>query len=264
MHDQHITADDAGFERAFAQSFREGVNLTSGNHTSSFEDTIILARPAESPSRYEREILWIYREIHAVYQAHRICPRYELAKRALDVTAASCLLLLFGPLLLLLALAVRLDSPGPAFFIQQRVGRHGRLFRMYKLRTMFHDCPELNGSSHKLENDSRITRTGRYLRKTSLDELPQLINVLRGDMSLVGPRPELPSIMLRRYEAWQYQRLLVPQGITGWWQVTGRSQKPLHLHTGDDLHYIEQASFWFDLKILFLTVRAVVKRDGAY
>ena len=116
---------------------------------------------------------------------------------------------------------------------------------------------------HKFAVDPRVTRVGRKLRRTSLDELPQLINVLRGDMSLVGPRPEMPY-MAATYEPWQWQRFRVPAGMTGWWQVNGRSERPMHLHTEDDLYYIQNYSFWLDLKILWMTVSTVVKGHGAF
>jgi lipopolysaccharide/colanic/teichoic acid biosynthesis glycosyltransferase len=116
---------------------------------------------------------------------------------------------------------------------------------------------------HKTNDDPRVTRIGRKLRRTSLDELPQLINVLRSEMSLVGPRPEMPYIALE-YEPWQWQRFRVPPGITGWWQVNGRSDKPMHLHTEDDLYYIQNYSFWLDLRILLKTIIVVLHGHGAY
>jgi len=116
---------------------------------------------------------------------------------------------------------------------------------------------------HKIEDDPRVTQVGRKLRRTSLDELPQLINVFRGEMSLVGPRPEMPYVTAE-YEPWQWQRFRVPPGITGWWQVNGRSDKPMHLHTEDDLYYIQNYSFWLDLRILLKTVLVVWQGHGAY
>jgi len=116
---------------------------------------------------------------------------------------------------------------------------------------------------HKQVNDPRITRVGRLIRRTSLDELPQLLNVLKGDMSLVGPRPELPWLV-EQYERWQYRRLSVPQGITGWWQVNGRSNNLMHLSTAQDLYYIENYSLWLDLQILWRTVTVVLLGKGAY
>jgi Sugar transferases involved in lipopolysaccharide synthesis len=144
---------------------------------------------------------------------------------------------------------------------------------MIKFRSMYEDADrrwqevarrdEQGNLIHKLEDDPRVTRVGRKLRRTSLDELPQLINVLRGEMSLVGPRPEMPYIAAE-YEPWQWQRFRVPPGMTGWWQVNGRSDKPMHLHTEDDLYYIQNYSFWLDLRILFKTIIVVWQGHGAY
>jgi lipopolysaccharide/colanic/teichoic acid biosynthesis glycosyltransferase len=190
---------------------------------------------------------------------------YRVAKRALDISVAVTGLIISAPLFLIVAILVWLDSPGPVFFIQERVGYRGRTFRMLKFRTMVDNEPvRLTGGPHKQRGDRRVTRVGKLLRMTSLDELPQLVNVLRREMSLVGPRPEIVSIVLARYQPWQYQRFLVPQGMTGWWQVTGRGQKLLCEHTEDDIYYIKHASFWFDLKILLMTVRAVLRREGAF
>lgn len=189
---------------------------------------------------------------------------YRVAKRVLDIVVASLGLVLLAPLMLLLAALIRLDSPGPVIFHQERVGQGGRRFQILKFRTMVNGCELLRDGPHKRPDDARVTRVGRLLRHTSLDELPQLINVLRGEMSLVGPRPELPEIVEARYEPWQYRRFLVPQGITGWWQVTGRGKKLMCEHTEDDLYYIENASFRFDLLILAKTVVAVVRREGAF
>ena len=189
---------------------------------------------------------------------------YRLSKRVLDVVVAALGLLLLSPLLLLLALLIRLDSPGPALFVQPRVGQRGRLFPMLKFRTMAHGSTLPRVGPHKRPDDARVTRVGRLLRRTSLDELPQLLNVLVGQMSLVGPRPELPAIVLAHYAPWQYRRLLVPQGMTGWWQVTGRGAKLLYQHTADDLYYLAHAGLGLDLQILARTVRAVLRRDGAF
>ncbi|MDI3340508.1 MAG: sugar transferase [Sphaerobacter sp.] len=189
---------------------------------------------------------------------------YRVMKRALDIAVASVGLVLLAPLMLAIALLVRLDSPGPAFFRQARVGQGGRPFQMLKFRSMVHGCGLRLDGPHKCPDDVRITRVGRLLRRTSLDELPQLINVLRGEMSLVGPRPEIPAIVLARYQPWQYRRFLVPQGMTGWWQVTGRGTKLLCEHIEDDLYYLEHASLRFDLLILAKTVGAVLRREGAF
>ena len=171
------------------------------------------------------------------------------------------------------ALAVKIDSPGPIFFGQKRVGEGGRIFKMFKFRSMGVDAEarwdEVVRTTpdgqviFKQENDPRVTRVGRFIRRTSLDELPQLVNVLRGEMSLVGPRPEL-LWLVEHYEPWQRQRLEVPQGITGWWQINGRSEKPMHLHTEEDLYYIQHYSLLLDLHILWKTLGVVIKCQGAF
>jgi exopolysaccharide biosynthesis polyprenyl glycosylphosphotransferase len=195
-----------------------------------------------------------------------------IVKRTFDVLATTVMLVITWPIMLLAAMAVRLDSPGPAVFSQQRVGENGHLFRMYKFRTMCAGAeaqePHLGFDDHghaiyKWPKDMRITRVGQWLRRTSLDELPQFFNVLRGDMSLVGPRPEM-LFLVERYDAWQRQRLAVPPGITGWWQVNGRSDLPMHLNTQFDLYYIRNYSLWLDVKILWKTVWVVLQGKGAY
>jgi lipopolysaccharide/colanic/teichoic acid biosynthesis glycosyltransferase len=228
-----------------------------------------LGYPDEGSLRNQQE-RWIQNTYRSVVGNDQIADSsasatlYRLAKRALDISLALPALILFAPLMLIIAGIIRLDSPGPALFRQQRVGMNGRLFCMYKFRSMKQNAGVLLRGAHKEEHDRRVTKVGRFIRKTSLDELPQLINVILGHMSLVGPRPELPEIMLYRYEPWQYRRLSVPQGITGWWQVTGRGKKVLWKHTADDLYYVDRASIWFDLKLLFMTLRAVIGRDGAF
>lgn len=194
-------------------------------------------------------------------------------KRAFDLLIAVFGLLIIWPLLLLVAIAIKLDSPGPVLFRQQRVGENARLFTMIKFRSMVVDAEKRQAEvlktvddgviMHKTANDPRITRVGHFIRRTSLDELPQLFNVLKGDMSLVGPRPELP-FLVERYERWQRQRFAVPPGMTGWWQVNGRSDKLMHLHTEDDLYYIRNYSPLLDLQILWRTIAVVLRGRGAY
>lgn len=194
-------------------------------------------------------------------------------KRLIDIIGAGVLLCCVWPLMALVALAIKWEDGGPIFYYAERVGEHGRLFTMYKFRSMVINADrqqaqvnqtDANGHIvHKQANDPRITRVGRFIRRTSLDELPQLFNVLRGDMSLVGPRPELPWLV-EQYERWQYRRLTVPQGITGWWQVNGRSNNLMHLNTDQDLYYVENYSLWLDLQILWRTVTVVLRGKGAY
>ncbi|MEB3275541.1 MAG: sugar transferase [Cyanobacteriota bacterium] len=185
-----------------------------------------------------------------------------LLKRGADLVVAALALLLLAPLLLLVALAVRLDSPGPVLFRQQRVGLGGRTFEMLKFRSMVEDAPRLGGYS-TASGDPRITRSGRWLRQLSLDELPQLINVLRGDMSLVGPRPDVPA-QRSSYSAheWQ-QRHRVRPGITGLAQATVRSDARPGQRKALDLQYVREQSLGLDLWILLLTLRQLLCK-GSY
>jgi lipopolysaccharide/colanic/teichoic acid biosynthesis glycosyltransferase len=193
---------------------------------------------------------------------------WPAAKRAMDVLGAAVLLLLLSPLLLVLALAVWADSGRPVLYFQERLGRGGRVFRMTKFRTMQagrEKAFELNpdGSLKIRQDDARITRIGHFLRRYSLDELPQLANVLRGDMSLVGPRPDLP-FHREYYDDRQGRKLLVRPGITGLAQVSGRNSLPWGERLKLDVEYVERSSFALDLRILLLTVLRVVRPDGIY
>jgi len=197
----------------------------------------------------------------------------RLGKRIFDLAIAVPAVILLSPFFLIISIWIRLDSRGPAFYTSDRIGENGKTFRMVKFRSMVTGAEkrlnevarydEKGNLIHKTPNDSRITRAGKFLRRTSMDELPQLFNVLKGDMSLVGPRPELPQLV-EKYEPWQRKRFAVPQGMTGWWQVNGRSDKPMHLHTDEDLYYIQHYSIWLDLQILLKTVWVVLRRKGAY
>jgi len=197
----------------------------------------------------------------------------RMTKRAFDLIISSLAVPFLLPISGLIALAIRLDSRGPVLYRQTRAGENGCPFEMIKFRTMVANADQLqhlvaatNGQGqliHKTPDDPRVTRVGRFLRRTSLDELPQIINVLRGEMSLVGPRPEMPYLV-EKYDLWQRKRFAVPQGITGWWQVNGRSDKPMHLHTEEDLYYVQHYSLWLDIQILMKTVWAVVRGRGAF
>ncbi len=193
---------------------------------------------------------------------------YLPIKRMMDLALSIISLPIVLPVLLLASIAIRLDTPGPAFFIQERIGQHGRHFRLYKLRTMVANAEELKAAvldsrtvHFKTLADPRITRVGRFLRKTSLDELPQLFNVIRGEMSLVGPRPT--SLNLATYEPWHERRLDVRPGVTGLWQVRGRNAMTFDERVELDLEYIDHLSLANDLKLLGLTVLVVVKGKGA-
>lgn len=196
-----------------------------------------------------------------------------LIKRGMDLSVALAVLILFLPLMLLIALAVRLDSPGPVFFRQERVGKAGRRFTLYKFRSMCQYAEERQAELQatyrigtllfKIKDDPRVTRVGRFLRRTSLDELPQFFNVLLGEMSVVGPRPPVPA-EVRAYDAWHYERLLVTPGLTGLWQVSGRSDLTFDEMVKLDLYYAEHWSPWLDVKLILRTVPAVILARGAY
>jgi len=198
----------------------------------------------------------------------------EFAKRALDMVVAGSMLILLAPLFGIVALLIYKESPGPVFFSQNRVGRWGKLFRMYKFRSMVVNAEKLldklkeqNESSagviFKMKKDPRITKIGAFIRKTSIDELPQLWNVLKGDMSLVGPRPAIPG-EVAEYTLDDRRRLDAVPGITCIWQVSGRSNIDFKGQVRLDTQYIESRSFWFDIVLLLKTVPAVLFGKGAY
>ncbi|MCA1554763.1 MAG: sugar transferase, partial [Chloroflexi bacterium] len=169
-------------------------------------------------------------------------------------------LVLCAPAMLGIILIIKLDSPGPVLFKQPRLGHHRKRFDVFKFRTMHINGSE-QGPKPTAYDDQRLTKVGRWLRRTSLDELPQLFNVLRGEMSLVGPRPE-QEYLLARYPAGGQRRFEVKPGLTGWWQVNGRLQ-PMYEHLSYDLYYVDHQSLWLDLKILWLTMGAVLSGEGA-
>lgn len=203
-------------------------------------------------------------------RSHR---RYWVLRRAQDIVFSLLALILLAPLALLISLAIVLDSPGDgAIFRQRRVGRDGKLFWLYKFRTMCPDAEEqlnellsqnqMDGPVFKIKGDPRITRVGRFLRKTSLDELPQLLNVLQGDMSIVGPRPALPR-EVELYSDYQRQRLYVTPGLSCYWPIAPhRNEMSFDEWVALDMKYIQERSFWVDWKIIFLTVRAMLMKYG--
>jgi lipopolysaccharide/colanic/teichoic acid biosynthesis glycosyltransferase len=224
---------------------------------------------------------------------HQKAARYYYLKRFMDLSLVSAMMLLLAPLMLIIAVLIKLDSPGPVFFVQERIGsqrqsENGRTvwkirkFRIYKFRSMFQNADEslhrayikafVQGSieksdssraKFKLTNDPRVTRVGSILRKTSLDELPQLFNVLLGQMSLVGPHPATNYEVAEYQEPWHYGRLATLPGITGLWQVKSRSQGKFEEMIRLDLEYIHQQSLWLDIKILLQTIPAIVYSSGA-
>lgn len=197
-----------------------------------------------------------------------------LLKRVLDITVSSAAMILLLPLLLLTALFIWIENPGPVFYFQTRVGRNGKHFRFYKFRSMIVNSDRLKqellsrnessaGVIFKMKKDPRITRVGRVIRKFSIDELPQLFNVLKGDMSLVGPRPPLPN-EVEKYTLEQRKRLHVIPGLTCLWQVSGRSDIPFTDQVKLDMKYIQSSSFLNDIILLLKTVPAVLTGRGAY
>lgn len=197
-----------------------------------------------------------------------------LVKRAFDISVALTVMLLLSPLFFTVILAIRLDSPGPVLFNQQRVGRNGKVFKMWKFRSMYIDAEARkaalmkenqmkHGVLFKMKDDPRVTSVGKFIRKFSIDELPQFQNVLFGDMSLVGPRPALPY-EVAQYTPYQRQRLEVMPGITCIWQVSGRSEIEFPQQVELDIEYISTRSFWKDISLLFKTVPAVLSARGAY
>ncbi len=209
---------------------------------------------------------WYYRNSLTIFSG----PGYLRLKRVIDLVVSIFLVILVLPVLVFCAVAIRLDSPGPIVFVQKRTGLGGKRFKMLKLRTMRKDADEikkkymhLNTLSYpdfKIPNDPRITRVGRFLRKTSLDELPQIFNVIKGDMSLIGPRPT--SFHPSTYDLWHTVRLECKPGVTGLWQVSGRSDIEFDDRIRLDVAYMKNVSMGLDIKILLKTFTSVINREG--
>lgn len=187
---------------------------------------------------------------------------YLVCKRITDIILSLIGLILISPILLIVAIAIKFDSKGPIIFKQDRVGKNGKIFGMYKFRSMVVNAEELkkelqeknemSGPMFKIKDDPRITKIGKFIRKTSIDELPQLINVIKGDMSLVGPRPSLLK-EVEEFEPWMKERLAVQPGITCYWQVSGRNNIPFKEWMALDIKYINDMNYWLDLKLIFKT-----------
>ena len=197
---------------------------------------------------------------------------YLIAKRITDIVCSLAGLIVLSPILLITAIAIKMDSKGSIFFKQDRVGKDERIFSMYKFRSMVVNAEELkkslekenemSGPMFKMKKDPRITRVGRFIRKTSIDELPQLINVLKGDMSLVGPRPSLPK-EVEAFEPWMKERLTVLPGLTCIWQVSGRNNIPFKEWMELDIKYVRERSYLLDLKLIFKTFFVLFGDDNA-
>lgn len=198
---------------------------------------------------------------------------YEFIKRVIDILGSFTGLLLFSPLFIIIALIVKFTSKGPVFFSQKRVGRNGKAFDMYKFRSMVVNAEELkeklaaqnemSGPMFKMKDDPRVTKVGKFIRKTSIDELPQLWNVLKGDMSLVGPRPSLPK-EVAQFEGWMYKRLEVKPGLTCYWQVSGRNNIDFEDWMKLDIKYVDERSTWIDIKLIFKTVGVLFGDKNAH
>lgn len=199
---------------------------------------------------------------------------YRFIKRLFDFLASLIAVVILSPIFLIIAIAIKINDPhGPVFYTQERVGKDGRRFRMFKFRSMVTNADELleklkeqneiEGAMFKMKNDPRITKVGRFIRKYSLDELPQLLNVVGGSMSIVGPRPPLPY-EVDQYTDYDKQRLMVKPGATGMWQVGGRNALNFDQMVTLDLTYINERSIWLDLKIMFETIKVMIKPNAAY
>ena len=187
---------------------------------------------------------------------------YLFLKRGLDIVASTLGLIVLSPIIILVAIAIKLESKGPVLFSQDRVGKNGKIFKIYKMRSMVQNAEELkeklleqnemSGPMFKMKDDPRITKVGKFIRKTSIDELPQLINVIKGDMSLVGPRPSLPK-EVKEFEPWMYERLAVKPGLTCYWQVMGRNNIDFEDWMKLDIKYVRERNFFLDIKLIFKT-----------
>lgn len=198
---------------------------------------------------------------------------YRITKRVFDVIASLLGLVIISPVFLVLAICIKLDDGGPVFYSQERIGKNGKPFKMYKFRSMRVNADkeleeiarqnEVDGAMFKIKNDPRITRIGKFIRKTSIDEFPQLVNVLLGQMSIVGPRPPLPREVVE-YTNYDKQRLYVSPGCTGLWQVTVRNSVGFDEMVNIDLHYIQRRSVFLDLKIIIKTIKVIFVPNDAY
>ncbi len=214
-----------------------------------------------------------WQEKEAAYVPHKPKPVYDFFKRAFDLVCAGFALVLLSPVFLITAIAIRVEDGGKAIYTQTRLTKGGKPFKMYKFRSMcvdaesqldsLMDLNEVNGPAFKITDDPRITKVGHFIRKTSIDELPQLLNIIKGDMSIIGPRPPLPR-EVEQYNPYQLHRLDVKTGLACFHECEGRSDvRDFDEWVESDLRYIQQRSFWTDLKIIFLTAKVVITGKGA-
>lgn len=227
-----------------------------------------------TPPQYKDEAVIGVSDYYRGRSSHNEISIYSIMKRAIDITGSLFGLILLSPLFVVIAILIKWEDPkGSVFFYQTRIGKDEKPFRMYKFRSMLTGAEdklkellaqnEISGAMFKMKDDPRITRIGKIIRKTSIDELPQLLNVLRGEMSLVGPRPPL-SREVAEYTEYDKQRLSITPGCTGLWQVSGRNNLSFKQMVELDIAYIEKRCIWFDIKIMFRTVKAVVASQDAY
>lgn len=214
----------------------------------------------------------MYNEVRSGLQERKTSLVYDFFKRVIDIGCSAAGIIVLSPLFIIMTVLIRLDSKGPIFFSQERVGKNGRIFKMYKFRSMVVNAEELkkkllkenemSGPMFKMKEDPRITGIGKFIRRTSIDELPQLFNILKGDMSLVGPRPSLPN-EVKKFDKWMLKRLEVKPGLTCYWQVMGRSSIDFEEWMELDVKYVEERSFLLDLKLIFRTVGVLLGDENA-
>lgn len=212
------------------------------------------------------------KDVLLIETSYKESEAYYYTKWLIDLLGSLLGLIILSPIMLITIIAIKLDSKGPAFFTQERVGQNGKIFRMFKFRSMCVDAEaklkdikhknEMTGPMFKMKEDPRITKIGKIIRKTSIDELPQLLNVLRGEMSLVGPRPNLPS-EVAKFKEHHKRKLMAKPGLTCYWQVSGRSNIDFEQWMELDIKYIEERSIWIDIKLIFKTVKVLIGDEGA-
>lgn len=216
-----------------------------------------------------------YEEVAVIEQVNNTRSKrfYKILKRVIDIILSFMGLIILSPVFLVVAIAIKLDSKGPVFFAHSRLGKGGKMIKIYKFRTMCEHAEDMIKDfteeqkkefkqNYKLANDPRITKVGKILRKTSIDEIPQMINILKGDLSIIGPRPIIEE-EIKKYGPNRTKFLSVKPGLTGYWQANGRSNTTYEDRIKMELYYVDNMSFWLDIKIFFKTILVVLKKDGA-